>query len=180
MTADPEDGASRHRLSAYLATLAGGMNAIGTVWIFVLMVLVNADVLGREAFSSPVRGVTEILSLSIVAIVFMQLSHTLWVGRITRSDALLARLIKNWPGLGHGLDALFHLTGAGLFAVIAWASLPYIQRAFSTGEYVGAFGDFTAPTWPVRLIIVIGSIVTGASFLALAWQRARLIIGSGR
>ena len=64
------------------------MNAIGTLWIFGLMVLIGADVLGRELFNSPIRGVTEIVSLSIVAIVFLQLAHTLWVKRITRNEAL--------------------------------------------------------------------------------------------
>ncbi|MDP6814497.1 MAG: TRAP transporter small permease, partial [Alphaproteobacteria bacterium] len=52
-----------------LHRLTGAMNAVGTAWIFVLMVLINADVLGREAFAAPVRGVTELVSLSIVGIV---------------------------------------------------------------------------------------------------------------
>ena len=52
----------------------GIMNAIGTLWIFMLMLLISADVLGRELLGTPIRGVTEIISLSIVAIVFLQLA----------------------------------------------------------------------------------------------------------
>jgi hypothetical protein len=36
-----------------------------------------------------VRGVTELVSLSIVGIVFLQLADTLRVGRFTRADVLL-------------------------------------------------------------------------------------------
>lgn len=166
-------GPGRDGVARLIRGATGGMNAVGTIWIFVLMVLINADVLGREAFDAPVRGVTEIVSLSIVGIVFLQLAHTLWAGRITRSDALLQRLQERRPRLAAGLDALYHLTGAGLFALLFWASWPYFLRSVDIGEYVGALGDFTAPTWPVRLIILVGSAAAGVSFLALAWQHLR-------
>ena len=35
------------------------LNALGTLWIVLLMVLINTDVLGRNLFDAPVRGVTE-------------------------------------------------------------------------------------------------------------------------
>ena len=43
----------------------GAMNALGTLWILALMVLMNLDVAGRNLFGAPVRGVTEMVSLSI-------------------------------------------------------------------------------------------------------------------
>lgn len=141
------------------------------------MLLINADVIGREAFLAPVRGVTELVSLSIVGIVFLQLAHTLWVGRLTRSDVLLGALQRRWPRLACGLNALHHLAGAVLFAILFWASLPYFQRAWRIDEYVGALGDFTAPTWPVRLIILIGSAFTSLAFLLLACEALRGLAG---
>jgi TRAP-type mannitol/chloroaromatic compound transport system permease small subunit len=163
-------GRGAGRALRLLTGAIGGMNAVGTVWIFALMLLINADVAGREAFDAPVRGVTEILALSIVGIVFLQLAHTLWVGRLTRSDALLAVLARRTPRLGHALQAFYHLTGAVLFAIIFWTSLPYFSRAIEVGEYVGALGDFTAPTWPIRLLILIGCAATLLTFLVLAWR----------
>ena len=54
------------------------------------MILINTDVLGRNLLGTPVRGVTEIVSMSIVgAMVFLQLADTLRVGRLTRADVLV-------------------------------------------------------------------------------------------
>ena len=150
------------------AALIGWMNAIGTVWIFLLMLLVNADIIGRELLLAPVRGTTELVGLSIVGIVFLQLAHTLAVGRLTRSDAVLGFLCRRYRRIGAAVGAVFHLTGCVVMLIIAWASYPYLKDAIEIGDYVGAVGDFTAPTWPVRAIILIGSLVTAIQFLLLA------------
>jgi TRAP-type mannitol/chloroaromatic compound transport system permease small subunit len=170
----PDEGPASGQPLAF-DRLTGVLNAVGTAWIFVLMVLINADIFGREAFDAPVRGVTEIVSMSIVAIVFLQLAHTLWAGRVTRSDALITRLIRRLPRLGYALQALYHLTGAVLFAIIFQASLPYFTKALEIDEYVGAAGDFTAPVWPVKLIILVGCAATAVQFLLLAWRDARRV-----
>jgi len=143
------------------------------VWILVLMVLINTDVIGRDVFGAPVRGVTEIVSMSIVGIVFMQLADTLRAGRFTRAEVLLGYLQKRTPRLARGLQGVFHLIGAALLCVICWASWGPLVEAVRIGEYVGAVGDFTAPMWPVRLIIVFGSACTAFSFLFIAWDDFR-------
>src|SRR5690606_9515711 len=50
------------------------LNVIGTLLIVAIMVLVNVDVIGRGAFDAPVAGVPELVSMSIVAIVFLQIA----------------------------------------------------------------------------------------------------------
>jgi TRAP-type mannitol/chloroaromatic compound transport system permease small subunit len=153
--------------------LTGAMNAVGTAWILVLMVLINADVIGRDLFGAPVRGVTEIVSMSIVGIVFMQLADTLRTGRFTRAEVLLGYLQRRHRRLARGVQGVFHLVGAALLAVICWASWAPLAEAIRIGEYVGAVGDFVAPMWPVRTIIVLGSACTALSFLFLAWDDFR-------
>lgn len=149
------------------------LNALGTLWIVALMLLINTDVLGRELFSSPVRGVTELVSLSIVGIVFLQLADTLAVGRMTRADVLLDRLKRTAPWLAAFLQAVYHLVGALLMAVILWAAWEPLVESIRIQEYVGALGDFTAPVWPVRLIMLIGMVVTLITFVLLAWLDLR-------
>jgi len=158
------------------------LNALGTLWIIALMVLINTDVLGRNLFNAPVRGVTELVALSIVGIVFLQLADTLHSGRFTRADVLLARLKEARPVLAARLQALYHCVGAGLMGVILWAAWQPLVEAIRIREYVGAIGDFTAPVWPVRLIMLIGLCTTLVTFLLLAWadlRRARALQARG-
>lgn len=146
----------------------GAMNALGTLWILALMVLINADVLGRNLLSAPVRGVPEMVSLSIVGIVFLQLADTLRTGRFTRADVLLDSLRRSRPVLCDALHALFHLVGLALMVVILLASWAPLAQAVAIREYVGAVGDFQAPVWPVRLITLLGLLATALCFGLLA------------
>ena len=44
----------------------GLMNGAGVVWTFALTFLICADIFGRTVLDRPIRGVAEIVSLSIV------------------------------------------------------------------------------------------------------------------
>ena len=146
------------------------LNAIGTICIFAVMVLINLDIFGRFLFSHPVPGVKELVELSIVAIVFLQLPHTLKVGRITRSDAAFSKLLARLPRLGHALSAVYNLTGALLCAFITYGSVPRFTQAWTGNHYVGNQGIFVAPVWPVRMIIIIGCVCLTIQFAILLWR----------
>ncbi len=156
------------------------MNALGTLWILCLMVLINMDVVGRNLLSAPVRGVTEMVSLSIVGIVFLQLADTLRTGRFTRADVLMDRLKRNRPRMADALQALFHLVGLVLMLVILRASWEPLVESIEIREYVGAIGDFQAPVWPVRLITLVGLGSTALCFGLLAWMDLRRMAARGR
>lgn len=168
----PQDSYGR-ALPGHFERLTQTLNAIGTLWIVALMLLINADVLGRELLDMPVRGVTELVALSIVGIVFLQLGDTLAVGRMTRADILLDRLKRTTPWLAAALQALFHLVGALLMGVILWAAWAPLVESIRIQEYVGAVGDFMAPVWPVRVIMLLGISVTLVTFVLLAWLDLR-------
>lgn len=139
------------------------------------MVVISIDVIGRTAFNSPLPGVLELVSLSIVGIVFIQLGHTLRAGRITRADNLIRLVQKRAPRFGYGLQAIFEVFGAGVFTVLFKASLPMFLDSWQSGEYVGIEGYVTYPVWPVRLIILIGSVCAGLQFLLFAWRDIRAV-----
>jgi TRAP-type mannitol/chloroaromatic compound transport system permease small subunit len=160
-----------------LGTVTGVLNAVGTIWIFFLMVLINSDVVGRAAFNTPVLGVPEMVQFSIVGIVFLQLAHTLRIGALTRSDVLLGALLRRRPRLGHAFQVVYHLTGAVLFALIFKTTLPLMIRAFEDGDFFGATGVFQLVIWPLKVIMLIGAAATGLQFLALAWHDLRVALG---
>jgi TRAP-type mannitol/chloroaromatic compound transport system permease small subunit len=149
------------------------MNSIGTAWVFVLLVIINLDIGGRAIFNHPIRGVPEIVAMSIVACVFLQIAHTLRVGRLTRSDLLMNWLEVKYPGAKNFLEGLYYSIGAVLMGILFGASVPLFTRAWRIDEYVGAEGDFMAPIWPVKLIILIGCLAGAIQFLLMAFDSFR-------
>ena len=137
--------------------------------MFVLLIIINLDIGGRALFNHPIRGVPEIVAMSIVACVFLQIAHTLKVGRLTRSDILLNWLNTRSPQLKLFLEGVYYSIGAMLMAIIFKASIPFFRKAWRIGEYVGAEGDFMAPVWPVKLIILIGCVAATIQFLLMAF-----------
>lgn len=143
------------------------LNNIGTVWIFLLMLIINADVLARLLLNAPIDGVPEIVALSIVGIVFLQLSDAVRAGRLTRSDGLLSRVNARRPKLGLVLNTFYDLCGMAFFAAILVGVIPILVEAWRGDYYVGTDGIFTVPEWPLRLILVISCITVIAVFVLL-------------
>jgi TRAP-type C4-dicarboxylate transport system permease small subunit len=164
------------RFGAVLAAL----NSVGTLWILVLMVVVNADVVGRTVFTSPIPGVAEFGRLSIVGIIFLSLAHALRDGRITRADSLLRTLERRAPRLGAAIEAFFALAGAALFAVLFYGSYPFLLDSWRSSEYAGVEGYVTFPIWPVRLVILAGAGLACLQFVLIAWQQLGRIAGRAR
>jgi TRAP-type mannitol/chloroaromatic compound transport system permease small subunit len=169
----------RRRLLSFDAVISF-MNSIGTVWVFVLLVIINLDIGGRAIFNSPLRGVPEVVAMSMVACVFLQIAHTLKVGRLTRSEVLLNLFQARFPKLRQFCEGLYHLVGACLLAVLFSASVPLFTHAWEIGEYVGAEGDFMVPIWPVKLIILMGCVAGSVQFLILAFRNFRPIVLLGK
>ena len=155
--------------------LVAGLNSVGTVWIFALMVIINVDVLSRYLFNAPIQGVAEIVELSIVGIVFLQISDAVRAGRLTRSDGLFQQIVKRRPVLGHAMGAVFDLAGTMFFIFILFGAIPRLVEAYERGYFAGNEGLFVVPVWPIRLILVIGCIVVATQFALLAWRNVQTI-----
>lgn len=190
MAAGPPAGGRvppRSRTLAALGTaerLFGGLvfvfGVLGTLCILFLAGLIIADVIGREAFNRPIAGVAELVAMSMVSIVFLQLGYALRAERMTRNGALLEALCRRLPALGHGLEALFSLVGAAVFAMICYATFPYLKFAWSSGQFFGGMAGFFVPVWPVRAITVAGSAVVTVQFLIRAVRHAGFALAGGR
>jgi len=172
MSGVPAEGgpstASAPRRRNLFAGLLVGLNAIGTVWIFVLMLVINADVIGRTAFSAPLPGVPELVRLSIVGIVFLQIGYTLRSGRITRVESFSDKLERRWPRFALAMQGCYSLLGAALFIILFVSCRPIFVRAWTNGDYAGVEGYVTYPFWPIYLILLIGCACSGLQYLAFA------------
>lgn len=172
----PTEGAGRPQsvpLRAFGA-LVSGMNAAGSCWIVVLMLLINAEAISRSAFNQPIIGVIEMIEISVIGIVFMQLADSLKRGVLTRSDGLFNQVMRRNRAAGHVMAVITYLLGTIFMALIIWGSVPYFVDSWQKDYYIGVDGMFTAPVWPVALIIVIAVTVTMIQFMVMLaghWRR---------
>ncbi len=174
--ASPQGGAFTLALNAVLS----GMNALGSLWILVLVLIINADALGRKLFAHPLDGVIEITELSLVGIIFLQLGDATRKGRLTRSDGFLGIVQRRRPFIGRCMGGGFDLLGAVFMGLVFWGSVPLLIESIREDFYVGVQGIITIPVWPVKLVIVVGAAVTLLQFLVFAWRYLRpLITGAG-
>ena len=152
-------------------------NAAASGWIFVMMALITTDITLRFIFNAPISGVTEIIEISIVVIVYLQLTHTLKVGRMTRSDALYSTILRRYPPVGHIMGILFSAAGIGLMIAIIKGGWPKWIQAYEGDFFVGNTGVFTFPEWPQRLILVIGCGMLAIQFALMALDNFRGLFG---
>lgn len=148
-----------------LQGLSNLLAAVGTVWIFLMMMLVVADVLGRNFFDAPITGVAEFAARSVASIVFLQLAAAVCSGRMTRSDFLLRIIGRRSNAALKALEVFNVVLGSLLFVLLAVIAWPELREAMQTSEYFGVQGVYTVPTWPFRALIVAGSVVAALAYL---------------
>jgi TRAP-type mannitol/chloroaromatic compound transport system permease small subunit len=67
-----------------------------------------------------------------------------------------------------------------LFAVLVYGSYRPFLRSWASGEYAGVEGYVTFPTWPVRLVIVVGCALAGLQFLLFMKHNVLVMLGLRR
>lgn len=150
--------------------IVDGLNALGSVVIGLVMVLMCADVLLRNLVNRPIDGVAELVATSIIVIVFLQLPATLRHGRMSRADLFIDPFVARRPAAGRRLRALFSVAGTFACALIAYASWPMLRKAWAGDEFLGVEGVFTFPIWPMRAVVVLGAGLATVQYLLLAVQ----------
>ena len=156
--------------------LISSLNAIGSLWIFLLMLLINADAMGRTFFTAPIDGVIEMVELSLVGIVFLQLGDAARQGRLTRSDGFFNFVSLKYPAIGRVMGALFDGLSMVFMAIILYGSVPLLIESWQHDYFVGNEGVFTAPVWPAARIKPRTNVV----FPAPRWPNRKTVHVSGR
>jgi TRAP-type C4-dicarboxylate transport system permease small subunit len=146
-------------------TLAIASNALGTLVVLALVVILNVDVIARGVFSAPIKGTYEMVQFSVVLIVFLQLADVVRVDRLTRSDGFLNVVHQRRPGVAANIRRIINAISAIFMGLIAYITFPEFLHMWDTQDYFGVPGLFTLPWWPVKLGITLG---TGLSCLIFA------------
>lgn len=155
------------------AWLVDTLSVLGTGLIMIVMLVMDADVIGRAVWNRPLAGVAEIVTMSIAAIVFLQLPAALAAGRFVRSDVLLESLRPRHPAAVAWIQGLWNALGALTFALLCHAAAPLVWKDWMRGEVYGSPGVFTFPRWPVGVIVLLGCAATAVQFAIMAWRDVR-------
>jgi len=165
-------------LSRVTNALAIAANAAGTLAVLALVAILNVDVISRGLFSAPLMGTYEIVQLTVVLIVFLQLADVVRVDRLTRSDGFLNLLHSRRPRLTATLRRIINATSAIFMGLIAYIMFPEFLKMWETQDYYGVPGIFTVPWWPIKLVIASGSALACVIFalkVITAQDRPQLI-----
>ena len=146
-------------------------NMTGSMLILALMLLIATDVITKNTLLWPIPGVPELMTLSIVAIVFLQAPQALRAGRFTRSDGVITILHQHASRLASCLETLFDMIGAFVLCTILYAHWPILIKAWERNEFIGSLSNFTAPTWPVKAILALGAFLLAMQFIARIIRR---------
>ena len=139
-------------------------NAVGTIVVLGLVLVVDYDMGARNAFNAPFQGAREVVQFSMVLIVFLQLPDVCRVNRLTRSDGFLIVIGGRHPAFARGLRRVLDAVSAVFMGVIAYAIWPEFLKMWASGDFFGIPGIFTAPWWPVKLTIFVSAVLAAIIF----------------
>jgi len=145
----------------YIATIA---NVAGTLVVLGLVIIVNFDVVARGVFNQPFRGAVEVVQFSIVLIVFLQLPDVVRINRLTASDGFLNLVGNRFPRFTRGLRFFINTIAALFMAAIAVTMYPEFIEMWHTQDFFGIPGVFTAPWWPIKLVITLSAALCAILF----------------
>lgn len=139
---------------------------LAAVLAFLLCFLVVADVVGRVGFDRPVKGTTEIVSLSIVIICYLQTGFAIRSGGMLHVDMFVSRAGPRGQSL---LAALAALAGLVFFGLICWGSFEGAAHAWNSNEFEGE-GALRVPVWPARFVLILGTAIAAFNYALLLVQ----------
>ena len=142
-------------------------NAVGTLVLLGLVIVINVDIIARGIFNLPFRGAIEVVQFSMVLIVFLQLPDVVKVGRLTRSDGLLILIKDRFPTVRRFLNFFINLLSAAVMALVTLAIFPEFLEMWESDDFFGIPGVFTAPWWPIKLTILCSAGLCTIIFLFL-------------
>mgnify|MGYP003999001565 CR=1 FL=1 len=134
-------------------------------WAFGLTFLILADIIGRGAFNQPVQGTAEIVTASIVIIVFLQADYAIRSRSMLRAEFLVVKFPKPVQKV---LLAIGYLLGAAFFLMIITGGWEESIPSWVENEFEGE-GALRVPAWPARWTVLGGSALALVNYCVMAY-----------
>lgn len=146
--------------------VAKALMVFAAILAFLLCFLVVGDVSGRVIFGSPIKGTTEIISLAIVTICFLQAAYAIRSGGMLNVDSLVTKFS---PRIQSCLGVFGSLAGFVFFALICYGTLEGAAHAWTSNEFEGE-GAMRVPVWPTRFVIVLGTGLSAFCYMLFMFE----------
>ena len=111
------------------------------------------------------------VSMSIVAIVFLQTPQTFRKGRLTQNEAILNSIGNRNRFIKLTIEVTYALAAFYLVLQIFQATYPMFLKSWNRNTYEGTVGDFTAPIWPIKLIILLGCFLLMVQIILFGFRK---------
>ena len=134
-------------------------------WAFGLTFLILADIIGRGLFDSPVQGTPEIVTASIVIIVFLQAGYAIRSRSMLRAEFLVIKFPKPVQRV---LLAIGYFLGAAFFLMIITGGWEVSVLSWVENEFEGE-GALRVPAWPARWTVLGGSALAFINYSVMAY-----------
>ncbi|MGA7985306.1 MAG: TRAP transporter small permease [Burkholderiales bacterium] len=132
-------------------------NLVAAAFIFALMLLGMAQVLGRQLFNHPISGYIDFVELSMATFAFLGVAYCQRLGGHVRMEMFL----KIAPDrVRWAMEVFGTLIALFVIAVLTWYSFDHFLRAYRLGD---STIDAELPVWPSKLIVPVS--------FALLWLR---------
>jgi TRAP-type C4-dicarboxylate transport system permease small subunit len=138
---------------------------LAACWAFALVFLILGDIIGRGVFDSPIYGTVEMVSASVVIIVFLQAGYAIRSRSMLRAEFLVEHLP---PKVQRVLLAFGYFLGAAFFLMIITGGWEESVRSYVAGEYEGE-GALRVPSWPARWTVLLGSGLAMINYCVMAY-----------
>ncbi len=132
-----------------------------------------ADVIGTQAFGTPVHGALEITESTMVVIVFGALTYSQIRRKHIRVELFYTRA---GPRTQAAMDIFANLMAIVFFSLLLWQAINEAQFSLQIDE--STFGLIRVPLWPARIVLAAGTgLLILQLFIDLAIDIERLVKG---
>ncbi|MGH2316733.1 TRAP transporter small permease [Planococcus sp. SE5232] len=121
--------------------------------IFLMMLIIVADVFMRNVFGSPISGTYEIVQFFLMPMaIFPALGYVYWVGVLPRLSEIIAKTPKAFQKFN---DILILVIDLGVFTLLTYYGFLFAMSGFESQMAVPLGGSLVS-VWPIYFLVPIG------------------------
>ncbi len=134
----------------------------GIIWIIVLLVAVN--IVGRKLFNFSISGIIEIVQYGMLTVMAISMARTTFIGGHVSVSIITAKLPKLVRCI---IDFLSMMFSAALIIAAAYICIQYIPKTLASGQVTEVY---KIPFYIIYSVMTFGLITSALTFIFNAFN----------